>query len=146
MLFERVLNHPWNTPCYAQMKFLYPEILQSKFEVITPKGYVVILISFNFWGRSVNWWSVFCSFIDWLYLWNKAFLRYSFYIISDSHKNFFLIMPKLFKFSKVEFLLTVKVMTSGFGVQRLIQKCHPWFFNSRTNKYYQKFSAFDIWT
>ena len=38
--------------CYAHMKAHCPKILQSKCEIATPKG------------QPVNYWSVFCSFLD----------------------------------------------------------------------------------
>ena len=50
--------------CYAHMKPHCPKSLQSKCEVVTPKGCVAILIYFIFWGQPVNYWSVFCSFND----------------------------------------------------------------------------------
>ena len=75
--------------CYVQRKSYYSKIVQSKLQVITPKGYLLILLYFNFWRRSVNYRSVVCSFINWLYLWNRTFLRYRFYIISDPLEKFF---------------------------------------------------------
>ena len=104
------------------------------FEVITSKSCEAAVISFNFWDCSVNSWSVFCSFFYWLYIWNKNILRYSFYIISDQIEKLFSLISNFFKFSEAEFLLTISVMASAFGVQGSIQKCHPWFLKLRTNK------------
>ena len=61
------------------LKVHSPKIDQSKFEILTPKRYLVISVSFNFRGRSVNYLLVFCSFIGWSYFWNKTFLTYSLY-------------------------------------------------------------------
>ena len=126
MFFEYILYHPWNTPSISRPN--ESPIVQSKFEVLYRKDYLVILISFNFWGRSVNCWSsVFCPFIDRSYLCNKTFLRHSFCIISDPLEKLSSEITKFFKFSEIEFLLTVRVMKLSFGVQRSLQKCHPWF-------------------
>ena len=106
-----------------KLKTRYPKIAQSKFEVLTAKLYLVMLVFFNFGGRSVNCWSVFSSFIDWSYLWNKTFLRYN-YIISDPPKKLFSEILKCFKFSEVEFLLIVRVLALAYGVHGSPQKCH----------------------
>ena len=78
------------------MKALCPNSILFKFEVITQKGSGVILISFWYKDWSGNYWLVFHSLFDWLYL-----------------------------SEKFEFLLTVKVMALIFGVQELPQDFPP---------------------
>ena len=106
--------------CYAQMKAHCSKTAQSKFEVLSPKGYLVILVSFNFWGRLVNCLLVFCLSSEWLSLWNITILRYYFYMISTPTERLF---------AEIVLLLTYRIMTSAFRIQESRQKCRPWFLN-----------------
>ena len=124
-------NHKIHLLCYAQMKAHCSKTAQSKFEVLTLKGYLVILVSFNFWGRLVNCLPVFCLSSEWPCMWNITILRYNFYIISTPTGRLFV---------KIVHLLTYRIMTSAFRIQGLRQKCQSWFLNFSTKN--QKTIAF----
>ena len=102
------------------------------FEVVTSKSCEAAVVSFNSWDWSVNSWSVFCSFfLLALYLKQKYFEVQFLYCFWSNRRALFTDI----KLSEAEFLLTMSVMASAFGVQGSIQKCNPWFLKLRTNKH-----------
>ena len=67
--------------------------------------------------------------------WRIDYITFTLFLIHS--KSFFsLFIPTFSKFPEVELLLTVRVMTSKFGVKRSFQKCHSWVLNFRFKKHY----------
>lgn len=77
------------------------------------------------------------SFIYWLpiSLEQKIFEVSFLYYFWPTQKFLFTNTKVFLKFSEVQFLLTVRKMTSQFGAQGPVQKCHPLFLSLRTDRH-----------